>query len=85
VTQQTCSEGNIGLFAPFSSLGVERGAGTTDNLTIPELDRVTVMKPISTPTFPTSAVPDQPVVQITHVDLTPVMKKLRVLIQNSKG
>ena len=35
VTQQTCSEGNIGLFALFSSLGVEHGAGvrTTQQMT----------------------------------------------------
>jgi hypothetical protein len=49
-----------------------------------ELNQVTVVKPISTPTSPTSAVPDQPVVWIACVDLTPVMKKLRVSIQNFK-
>jgi hypothetical protein len=56
-----------------SEWDVESGSSrTAENSAPPEHNQVTVAKPISTPTSPTSAVPDRTVVQIAHVDSTPV-------------
>lgn len=60
----------------LSELDMERGlSGVTENLALQDLNQVTVVKSASTPAPPTSAAPNQTIVQIAHADPAPLFTK----------